>query len=623
MTDSPGQNAPQHQPRSAPHLQSIATNLRCNQNCLYCNRREATDDLAAIAPKALRAAIERALAAGSQEIRLTGGEPTLRRDLTELVQFAKAAGASRVSLETNATLIDLARAHVLAAAGLTTARVNLVGPDSRIDAVTQDAGGWERTIQGTRALLQAGVTVEIVCALTRSTRDLAPLMPAALIAAVGDVGRPQTIEAVVPCDGPNPTEWLDYPAAAEVLRELDLACRAHAIPLRLAPNSGPPPCIFPPRRGLPHLYKLSPGARQRPNHQHVAACQSCILADRCSGLAAVYLQHFPPPELHPITDEKARRRLSMLRPLPEQIARELVAESMTVGADGRPTYDAIVRINFHCNQACAFCFVSTHLPPATDAAIEAVIRAAGQRGSRIVLSGGEPTLNSRLTDWIRLATQVSTLPVCLQTNAVRLDNAELCRAVVHAGVRQAFVSLHGATPAVGDAVTDTPGTFVRTLVGLDNLYAHAVELVLNFVLCEANLHEFPAFIRLVAARWPKALANYSFVAPSTDLVPKETRLIPKYSDMLPALSEGLRLAQEMGVQVVGFESMCGLPLCLLPDTFDRAQLQLTAIPDGFDEGAFVRASACTQCDYNTRCFGLRRGYAELHGTSELRAIRGS
>ncbi len=612
-------NAPSR-PHRGPRLQTIATNLRCNQNCVYCNRRAESDDLAAIAPTALRAAIGRALGDGCEEIRLTGGEPTLRRDLLELIAFARQSGALRVSLETNATLIDDARAQALAHAGLTSARVNLVGPDARVDAITQDDGGFARTIAGIRALLAAGIAVELLASLTRATHALVVAMPAALMAAVGDLGRPVAIEANVPTDAPNPLELLDYQAAAEVLKALDAACRLEAIPLRLAADSGPPPCIFPPRRGLPHLYKLSPGSRRQERHSHVAACATCIVADRCSGLADAYLQHFSAPELQPITDEKARRRLNMLRPLPEQIAHELVTQSLSARVDGTPFFDAIIRVNFHCNQACAFCFVSTHLPPATDAAIEAAIREAGAQGARIVLSGGEPTLNARLLDWIRLAAAVSAEPVCLQTNAVRLDNPELCHAVVAAGVQQAFVSLHGATAAVCDAVTDTPGTFVRTAAGLDNLYAETIEIVLNFVLCETNLHEFPYFIRLVAARWPRALANYSFVAPSTDLVPKEKRLIPKYSDMLPALGEGLRLAESLDVRVVGFESMCGLPLCLIPEPFDRSQLQLTAIPEGMGEGEFVKSDECRKCAYNARCYGLRQGYADLHGTAELRAI---
>jgi hypothetical protein len=76
----------------------------------------------------------------------------------------------------------------------------------------------------------------------------------------------------------------------------------------------------------------------------------------------------------------------------------------------------------------------------------------------------------------------------------------------------------------------------------------------------------------------------------------------------------------LSVSVIGFESMCGIPLCLVP----RAAPAFFAIADADLEearGEFIRADACRTCDLSGKCFGVRRGYAELHGTGELRAVR--
>jgi pyruvate-formate lyase-activating enzyme len=304
--------------------------------------------------------------------------------------------------------------------------------------------------------------------------------------------------------------------------------------------------------------------------------------------------------------------------VPEQIAHELVTRSLYADEHGNAAYDEIVRVNFHCNQSCTFCFVSTHLPPASREAIERAIREAGARGSRIVLSGGEPTLNARLLDYVRLAASVSALPVSLQTNAIRLDDARLANALVDAGVGDLFVSLHGCTADVSDAITEAPGTFARTVVGIDNLAATSARLTINFVICEKNRAEIAAFVRLVAARWPRALVNVSFVAASTDVVPRDRALMPRYADVLPELARAANEAARLGVKLVGFESMCGLPLCLVPTSLDG--IALAKIPEGFDRGEFIKAPACAGCRYETTCFGVRRGYAELHGTGELRTM---
>jgi hypothetical protein len=140
---------------------------------------------------------------------------------------------------------------------------------------------------------------------------------------------------------------------------------------------------------------------------------------------------------------------------------------------------------------------------------------------------------------------------------------------------------------------------------------------LNFVFCEANHAEFPDYVDLVARRWPRVGLSISFVASSTDLVPRTRALVPRYADVMPSLAEGVRRARAAGLHVHGFESMCGLPLCLVPDDLvDVAAL--AEIAPGADRGEFLTAEACQRCRARSKCFGLRRGYAELHGADELR-----
>ena len=85
--------------------------LRCNQHCTYCTARRPTDDVAWVQPSAVKARIEKAIHAGAKEIVLSGGEPTLRRDLAQLVTFTHALGA-RVWLETNNNMLEKIGAYV-------------------------------------------------------------------------------------------------------------------------------------------------------------------------------------------------------------------------------------------------------------------------------------------------------------------------------------------------------------------------------------------------------------------------------------------------------------------------------------------------------------------------------
>jgi hypothetical protein len=469
-----------------------------------------------------------------------------------------------------------------------------------------------------QALARAGVALEAAVTLVRSAVEHLPALPARLRDAFG-----AACPAVVlgfPVEAAEPRELLPFDAAASAVMSLERAARPLGVTLRMSTGDPLPPCAFDARSltRVTRLYAMTTGAPPRPGYTHLAPCDACTMLDRCPGVADQHVARFGAPPMHPVADDRSRRRLAVISTVDDQVARELASRHVYAGVGGVMQYEETIRVIFRCNQSCTFCFVSTHLPGPPAEAVEAAIRTAGARSQRVVLSGGEPTLDPRLVDWVRLARSVTSRgEIVLQTNALRLDDAGLVARLEEAGLDEAFVSLHGATAGVSDAVTEAPGTFGRTLAGIDNLHATRIRLMLNYVVCEKNRHELVDHVRVVGARWPRAMLNISFVGPSTDLVPRDRGLIPRYSDAMPAITEAVREARRLGIRVAGLESMCGLPLCLVPA---GADLALTELPAGFDQGEFVKTEECGRCAMQGRCWGLRRGYAELHGTSELRAM---
>lgn len=600
--------------------QFVFTNLTCNQNCGYCNRRSEEEERAFIAPAAVRRRIDATLSAGVEELVLTGGEPLLRRDIAPLVAYVRSKSDARIVLETNGTLVSAEVAEALSRAGLGRVRVNLSGVGKSLDALTQDPGGSENAFRGIAALFDAGIRVEIAISIVRSTlASVLDVIPRVLEV---DAGRKLFCGVVVrvPVESPNPQLLVSFPEAAEVIVALESIARLSEIPIRLSPDAPIPPCVFPPKSRVTHLFSMTRGVRRHEGMRQVEACRSCQVAEACVGLHEGYLAQFGVPPMRPVQDDRTRRRLTIISSVEEQMRREFLSPNHTTHVTFGAIEEEIIRVQFHCNQSCRFCFVSTHLPAMSDAAIREAIEAAGRRGARIVLSGGEPTLNPRLAEYLRLATQVSRYEVQLQSNAVKLDDKALVRTLKEAGLSEAFISLHGTTAEISDAVTEAPGTFARTVVGIDNLHEEQIHLIINFVICERNMHDLPNLARLIAARWPKALLNVSFVAPSSDVVPRDRSLVPRYAEALPYVAEAVREAERLSVPVIGFESMCGIPLCLVPASL-APFFTMAEIPPGFDRGEFVKTSACQECDLSTRCYGLRVGYRQLHGEDELRPVR--
>jgi molybdenum cofactor biosynthesis enzyme MoaA len=588
----------------------VVTNETCNQNCGFCNARRAVERHAITSATAIRARVRTAAARGAEEIVFTGGEPSLRRDLEGIVAFARAEGLS-VALETNATLINPVRAFRLAAAGLGTVRVHIPAWGDPADAITRDRGGFVSARRGIDACLAAEIPVELSVPVVRANRELIEGIPIALAREHVAV---RGIVVVIPTLSHNPESLLPVREATTACTALVACARDAGIPVRIDSNAFVPPCAFPNPDLVAEIYSMTRGGEHRPGYQRAERCAECVAFDRCPGAPSA----IPGFNVVPLRQTRLLRRLSTISTIAEQIERELVTHELYRGT-GDSSRGVTIRVNFHCNQACEFCFVSTHLPAPADERVREAIISAAQSGATVVLSGGEPTLNSQLLSYVRLARESGAKRMELQTNAVRLAEGALARTLFAAGLTDALVSLHGATAEVSEAITGAPGTYEATLRGITALVEAGTQVRLNFVFCNENAAQFPEYVDLLTQRWPSVSLSISFVALSTDLVPRTERLVPRYTDVLPHLSEGLRRAHTRGLHVTGFDSMCGIPLCLVPADLS-GYLSLDPIPEGFDRGEFVHSDACRECALLDRCFGIRRGYVELHGADELRTV---
>ncbi len=581
------------------------------------------------APRAIAAAREH----GFRQLVLSGGEPLLRRDLDRLIAFARVPGKGSdklgpsetrtIVVESSAIGLDEARARALREAGLDRLRVHLPGWGPDYERVTRVPGSFVAARAGLLAAATAGLEIELDVPILRANLETVASLPARVHAELGL--SLATVWLRLPRHDVDPVDLREAVAAIEAIERAvhELPSPAVGAPTRtrLAVDRVPPPCLFshPGRTG--HLFGLSAGGAVQSGYRRLSGCEPCTVADRCPGFPEQDLARAPSLAPTPITDERTRRRLTVIRGIDEQIARELVSRELGRDVDGNAWLVHTVRVQFLCNQACEFCFVSTHLPNPPSSAIHAALEQAATEQAVVALSGGEPTLNPKLVDYVRYAKQVGVRSIELQTNAIRLADPTRCDRLAKAGIDTAFVSLHGSRAEVCDAITNAPGTWAKTVAGLDQLARVGVRTRVNFVMCSDNADDFPATVELVASRWPSFDLTFSFVAPSTDLVPRTAALIPRYSDVFAPLLAGLRRARELDMRVTGFESMCSIPLCLKPDGLgDYEQLPPTGLNLGEAGGEFEKPEVCDECSARDRCWGVRRGYVSLYGTAELHAL---
>ncbi len=138
----------------------ISVTDRCNFRCVYCMPAEGVpwqSHAAIMQYEEIAEVVRVAASQGINEVRLTGGEPLVRKDLPELVSLISAIpGINDISLTTNGILLDKMAAP-LAAAGLKRVNISLDTLDPQKFTRITRGGSLSRFWDGLHAAQTAGL----------------------------------------------------------------------------------------------------------------------------------------------------------------------------------------------------------------------------------------------------------------------------------------------------------------------------------------------------------------------------------------------------------------------------------------------------------------------------------
>ena len=145
----------------------------CNLRCVYCMPEKMTfrprDEL--LTDGELQRLITLFSAVGFRKIRFTGGEPTLRAGLVDLVAFAsRTPGIETIGLTTNGILLEELAAP-LRAAGLRSVNISLDTLDPEKFRKITRWGNLDRVLAGLEASARAGLRVKLNAVVSRGTND--------------------------------------------------------------------------------------------------------------------------------------------------------------------------------------------------------------------------------------------------------------------------------------------------------------------------------------------------------------------------------------------------------------------------------------------------------------------
>jgi cyclic pyranopterin phosphate synthase len=154
----------------------ISVTDKCNLRCVYCMPLEGLPWLRReelLSYEEIRQVVATMAPLGLRRIRITGGEPLVRRDLPRLVgMLSGIPGIQDIALTTNAVLLA-DQAEALKAAGLTRVNVSLdsLVPE-RVDAIARRPNAFPRIMAGMEAAERLGFTpLKVNVVLMRGEND--------------------------------------------------------------------------------------------------------------------------------------------------------------------------------------------------------------------------------------------------------------------------------------------------------------------------------------------------------------------------------------------------------------------------------------------------------------------
>jgi len=165
----------------------VSVTDRCNYRCVYCRTGNDGAQYSELPLADYLRIIRVFVSLGIEKVRLTGGEPLLRRDLTtlirEIAQLRTSYAPDGTPLDDCGKSLDLAittNGHLLASqaeslrdAGLTRVTVSMDAVDPEVFArITRVPGSYDRVLAGVRAAQAAGLgPVKVNCVLLRGFND--------------------------------------------------------------------------------------------------------------------------------------------------------------------------------------------------------------------------------------------------------------------------------------------------------------------------------------------------------------------------------------------------------------------------------------------------------------------
>lgn len=232
-----------------------------------------------------------------------------------------------------------------------------------------------------------------------------------------------------------------------------------------------------------------------------------------------------------------------------------------------------------CNQRCIFCYntwknksvsnsILDTLP--ADKRWKAVDKIIASNAFEVILSGGEPLLIPEICEMVSRFSR-KNIKTYLITNGILLTE-QIARQLKKVGLEGVQISLHGSNAEIHEMITQTPGSFNKTINGIKNAIQFFTDksININMVLVRKNYTDIESMIKMLngigRVSFSVGFLSKAGLATSADIGINRDLILESFY-------KGIKASKEFNVDL-GISG--GFPFCLFPAEEQKEIIDISA-----------------------------------------------
>jgi MoaA/NifB/PqqE/SkfB family radical SAM enzyme len=212
-----------------------------------------------------------------------------------------------------------------------------------------------------------------------------------------------------------------------------------------------------------------------------------------------------------------------------------------------------VRLTYDCNNGCIFCLDSqAHDGEMRDREeIKQQILDGRRKGAtRLILSGGEPTIHPQYVDFIKLGRLAGYRKIQTVTNGRLFAYKPFLTRCLDAGLSEITFSVHGPNARIHDALVAVKGAFDQEMEGLRNALADGRPIVnIDVVINRGNVRQLPEMLELFYGMGVKEFDLLQVIPFGRAYSVGRDTLFYDLDEMQPYLTRALEFAQKPDIHL--------------------------------------------------------------------------